>query len=83
MFSTQLQHSSVTPLLQTARYKSKTARIMLSSEAGGGDAVDENYYSVAAIRGKQAVANPQRGGNVSILECSKLFVHIQISTMVC
>ena len=83
MFGTQLQHASVTPLLQTARYKSKTGRVMLSAEAGGGDAVDENYYSVAAIRGKQAVANPQRGGNVSILEQCKLCVHVQIFSMVC
>ena len=49
--------------LATAATRKSTPRLYAESGAGG-DAVDETYYSVAAIRGKQVVANAARGGMV-------------------
>jgi len=39
------------------------AATILCAEPSGGD-VDEAYYSVSAIRGRQAVSNAERGGMV-------------------
>ena len=48
----------------TAATERNSALRLYAEAGGGGNTVDENYYSVAAIRGKQAVANPARGGMV-------------------
>lgn len=65
--ATPLRLPSSTPFQTVCIAPAKTRlvvpeRFALCAEPSGGDAVDEAYYSVAAIRGKQAVSNAARGG---------------------
>jgi hypothetical protein len=65
-FLKSLKQAQDPPSTRATAAKERNYALRLYAEAGGGGkAVDENYYSVAAIRGKQAVANPARGGMVA------------------